>query len=46
MFDWFHKMLPINSFYVLLVKILHRECLRNVYTRMLEFTFSGEGVID
>ena len=25
MFDWFHKMFPINSFYVLLVKILHRE---------------------
>ena len=25
MFDWFHKMLGINTFYVLLVKILYLE---------------------
>ena len=25
MFDWFHKMLEINTFYVLLVKILYLE---------------------
>ena len=38
-----------NTFYVLLVKILHLEKkkkTRNIYTRMLEFIFQGEDVID
>ena len=47
MFDQFHKMLPKNTFYVLLVKILNFENkTRNNYARMLEFTFQKEDVIN
>ena len=47
MFRWFRKTLPINAFYVLLVKMLHlQKNARYTYTRMLEFTFSREDVID
>ena len=36
MFDWFHKMLPKNTFYVLL-NILHIEKKKhNICIRMLE----------
>ena len=47
MFDCFHKTLPINTFQILLVKILYLEkkaC--NMYTCKLEFTFLREDVID
>ena len=47
MFDKFHNMLPKNTFYVLLVKILHFENkTRNIYAHMLQFTFQKEDVID
>ena len=47
MFDWLHKTLSKNTFYVLLVKILHLEKkTRNIYTRMFGFTFPREDVID
>ena len=46
MFQWFHKTLPINAFYVLLVTVLHlAKRTRNIYTQMLEFTFPGDNVI-
>ena len=46
MFDWFHKMLPKNSFNVLLVKVFNFEKkTRSIYTRMLEFTFPRKDVI-
>ena len=41
MFHWFYKAFPINTFYVLLMKILQLKKARNIYTRMLEFTFWG-----
>ena len=44
--DWFHKTLPINNFYVFLVKMLNLKKARNVYTRMLEFTFPGADMIN
>ena len=44
--DWFHKTLPINSFYVFLVKMLNLKKARNIYTRMLEFTFPGADMIN
>ena len=41
------KMLPKNTFYVLLVKILHFDNkTRNIYACMLGFTFQKEDVID
>ena len=44
--DWFLKTLPINSFYVFLVKMLNLKKARNIYTRMLEFTFPGADMIN
>ena len=38
MFDWFHKTLPINTFYVLLVKILRLEKKRLISTSVI-FSF-------
>ena len=43
MFDWFYKTLPINTFYLSLLKILKAS---NIYIRMLEFIFPREYVID
>ena len=42
MFYWFYKTFPINTFYVLLGKILLLKKARNIYTDVLEFTFLGE----
>ena len=38
MFDWFHKTLPENFFYVLLEMILHLKKTRNIYSRLIDFT--------
>ena len=47
MFDKLNKMLPKNTFYVLLEKILHFENkTRNIYACILAFTFQKEDVID
>ena len=46
MFDWFHKMLPKNTFYVLLEMILHFVKNKNIYSRMHDFTFPKKDVID
>ena len=49
MFDWIHRTLSNKSFYVLLVKILHlekKDKTRNIYTRIPEFTFPREDMID
>ena len=46
MFDWFHKALPKNNFYVFLERILHAEKTHNTYTPMLGFTFPKRNVID
>ena len=46
MFDWLHKTLSKNTFYVLLVQILHLKKTRNIYTRMFGFTFPRGDVID
>ena len=45
MFYWFYKTLPINTSHVLLTKILHLKKARNIYNRMLEFTFPEVDVI-
>ena len=38
MFHWFYKTFLINTFYVLLTKILHLKKTLNISTDMLEFT--------
>ena len=45
MFHWFYKMFRINTFYVLLTKILHLKKTRNIYIRMPKFTFLVENMI-
>ena len=44
MFHWLYKTFRINTFYALLTTICALK-KRNIYTRMLEFTFPGDDVI-
>ena len=45
MFDWFHKTLLKRRFFIS-EDFLSWKKARNIYTRMLEFTFPREDVID
>ena len=48
MFHCFHKKLLTNFFHVLLVEdfATWKKKTRNIYTRMLEFSFSGEDMTE